>query len=144
MLLSIPINKGKARRVWGWPQLWRHDLAWDEANHDWGDDQGLLQGQVWPCHGADEEEQGWKQRICIHQVLQQGRRENNHETASPDWWKRVQVWLVMKSKKLIVLTIRVKVPDSRAQQGERRERKVYVGYHDESLTQVDLFFIFLL
>ena len=50
----------------------------------------------------------------------------------------------MKSKKLIVLTIRVKVPDSRAQQGERRERKVYVGYHDESLTQVDLFFIFLL
>ena len=51
----------------------------------------------------------------------------------------------MKSKKLIVLTIRVKVPDSRAQQGERRERKVYVGYHDESLTQVNpLFSYFLL
>jgi len=33
---------------------------------------------------------------------------------------------------------RVKVPDSRAQQGERRERKVYVGYHDESLTQDEL------
>ena len=50
----------------------------------------------------------------------------------------------MKSKKLNILTTRVKVPDSRAQQGERRERKVYVGYHDESLTQVDpLFHIFL-
>ena len=35
-------------------------------------------------HGADEEEQGWKQRICIHQVLQQGRGKNNHETASSD------------------------------------------------------------
>ena len=33
---------------------------------------------------------------------------------------------------------RIKVPDSRAQQGERRERKVYVGYHNESLTQVRL------
>ena len=56
----------------------------------------------------------------------------------------MQVCLVMKSKKLNILTTRVKVPDSRAQQGERRERKVYVGYHDESLTQVDpLFHIFL-
>jgi len=33
---------------------------------------------------------------------------------------------------------RIKVPDSRAQQGERRERKVYVGYHNESLTQDEM------